>query len=209
MSQGEIVFEPLQILTATAVYLPGANMDTDQIIPGRFLKKDRAKGYGQYLFFDARFDEQEVATRDHPLNASEKPKVLLVDENFGCGSSREGAVYALADYGIRVVIGTSFGDIFYNNCFKNGVLAIRLPIAAHDTLRQTFACGGSRELTIDLPGQSIVWDDNILSFEIEPFSKTCLVRGADELALTLSHEADITRFEQHYQQRYPWLVPTR
>jgi len=207
VSQDNTVFEPLQVLTAQAVYLPGANMDTDQIIPGRFLKKDRAKGYGQFLFFDARFDEQEVPVADHPLNTNNKPQILLVDENFGCGSSREGAVYAMADYGIRVVIGTSFGDIFFNNCFKNGVLTIRLSFDDHQTLRQRLLHCPS--LTVDLPKQSIVCDGSELPFEIDPFSKTCLVRGVDELALTLSHEADITRFEQSYQQRYPWLVPTR
>lgn len=207
----QTVFEPFGALTATAVYLPGANMDTDQIIPGRFLKKDRGQaggqGYSPYLFYDARFDEQGAARADHPLNADDKPKILLVDDNFGCGSSREGAVYALADYGIRVVLATSFGDIFFNNCFKNGVLAIRLSVDEHQRLANALA--SPRELTVDLPAQSLAWTDAQVSFEVDAFSKTCLMQGVDELALTLSHEDDITRFEQAYQQRFPWLVPVR
>lgn len=203
MSQDDTVFEPFGRLEAGAVYLPGVNMDTDQIIPGRFLKKDRANGYGQFLFFDARFDQHGDARPKHPLNAKQKPKVLLVDDNFGCGSSREGAVYALADYGIRVVISTSFGDIFFNNCFKNGVLAIRLSFDKNQQLRQ--ALSSPCELLVDLPNQSIVWGDQAISFDVDPFSKTCLLQGVDELAWTLSHEADITRFERAYWQRYPWL----
>ena len=205
MSRDDTVFEPFGRLEASAAYLSGANMDTDQIIPGRFLKKDRANGYGQFLFFDARFDEQGNIRPKHPLNAKQKPEILLVDDNFGCGSSREGAVYALADYGIRVVISTSFGDIFFNNCFKNGVLAVRLSLDAHQQLRQ--ALSSPRELLVDLPKQSIAWDEQVLSFDIDPFSKTCLLQGVDELALTLSHEADITAFERVYRDRYPWLVP--
>jgi len=203
VSQDDTVFEPFGRLQASAAYLPGANMDTDQIIPGRFLKKDRANGYGQFLFFDARFDEPGNARPTHPFNAKQKPEILLVDDNFGCGSSREGAVYALADYGVRVVISTSFGDIFFNNCFKNGVLAIRLSLDKHQQLRQ--ALSSPRELLVDLPKQSIAWDEQALSFDVDPFSKTCLLQGVDELALTLSHEADITEFERAYQDRYPWL----
>jgi 3-isopropylmalate/(R)-2-methylmalate dehydratase small subunit len=225
VKQSETVFEPLGRLVAKAVYLSGPNIDTDQIIPGRFLKKSRVKvevaqegpsqaeeqgsdqgaerGYSPYLFFDTRFDEQGVARSSHPLNAHDKPRMLLVDDNFGCGSSREGAVYALADYGIRVVIGVSFGDIFFNNCFKNGVLAIRLPVPEHQRLRQ--ALSRPRELTVDLPAQSIGCDEIQVSFEVDAFSKTCLMQGVDELALTLSHEDDITRFERTYWQRYPWL----
>lgn len=207
MSESEIVFEPLKALTAQAAYLPGANMDTDQIIPGRFLKKNRAQGYGQFLFFDARFDEQERARPDHPLNAENRPQVLLVDDNFGCGSSREGAVYALADFGVRVVIGTSFGDIFFSNCSKNGVLAICLSQSEHHALRQalTVPC----VLHIDLNDQSISHGDNKIFFEVDPFAKTCLMRGVDELALTLSHQAEIDSFEKSYQLRFPWLTTKR
>mgnify|MGYP000981972332 CR=1 FL=1 len=211
----QTVFEPFDRVNATAAYLAGPNMDTDQIIPGRFLKKDRAQtdpqgrrvGYSPYLFFDARFDEQGRERAAHPLNAQDKPKILLVDDNFGCGSSREGAVYALADYGIRAVISTSFGDIFFNNCFKNGVLAIRLPAADHQTLRHAFA--EPQSLTIDLPAQSIVFQGTELPFEVDDFSKACLMQGVDELALTLSHADDITRFEHAYWQRFPWLAAGR
>jgi 3-isopropylmalate/(R)-2-methylmalate dehydratase small subunit len=206
MSKTNQVFEPLTVLQALAARLPGPNMDTDQIIPARFLKKERAQGYGQYLFFDARFDETEQALLDHPLNASPAPKVLVVEDNFGCGSSREGAVYALADFGVRVVIGTTFGDIFYNNCFKNGLLPIRLLQSDHQALFGHLS--QARVITVDLLNQHIDWGSGQAQFEIDAFWKECLTQGLDELSLTLSHQADIERFERQYQRHYPWLTPT-
>src|SRR5690554_4163139 len=150
MSNQETTFEPLTTLTGRVAVLRGPNTDTDQIIPARFLKKDRAQGYGQFLFHDMRFSE-DGEIRPHPLNTAEgeRPRILVVEENFGCGSSREGAVYALADYGVRVVVGTTFGDIFHNNCFKNGVLPVRLSPNDHDRLMSALTGqDASNELTV-------------------------------------------------------------
>lgn len=204
MSKTTQVFEPLVTLTDRAVFLAGPNMDTDQIIPARFLKKDRAQGYGQYLFYDARFDEHGSPRVGHPLNAATSPKILVVEDNFGCGSSREGAVYALADYGVRVVIGTTFGDIFHNNCFKNGLLPVRLSPGDHQALCASLPDAG--DITVDLPAQTVSWGTRQARFEVDPFWKECLTKGLDELSLTLSYQADIDRFEQSYRLTYPWLA---
>lgn len=206
MNKTHQVFAPLTKLTALAVRLRGPNMDTDQIIPARFLKKDRAQGYGQYLFFDARFDQSEKPNNAHPLNALSRPQILVVDENFGCGSSREGAVYALVDYGIRVVIGTTFGDIFYNNCFKNGLLPIRLAFSDHQALCASLSA--PHQITVDLTGQTVQWASGNSTFEIDAFWKECLTKGLDELSLTLSYQPEIDRFESRYRENYPWLAPT-
>lgn len=206
MTQSHQVFEPLTELTALAAVLPGPNMDTDQIIPARFLKKDRAQGYGQYLFFDARFDEHAEPKVAHPLNAASSPRILVVDDNFGCGSSREGAVYALADYGIRVVIGTTFGDIFHNNCFKNGVLPVRLTPQNHQSLVTSLS--EPREITVDLLNQTVHWGSGQASFVVDAFWKECLTKGLDELSLTLTYQNDIDHFERQYEATYPWLSPT-
>ncbi|UOD50004.1 3-isopropylmalate dehydratase small subunit [Orrella daihaiensis] len=207
MSKTIQVFEPLTEFKAHAAVLSGPNMDTDQIIPARFLKKDRSQGYGQYLFFDARFDEAGQAKADHPLSAMPQPQILIVDENFGCGSSREGAVYALVDYGIRVVIGTTFGDIFHNNCFKNGLLPIRLSPEDHKSLRS--ALFKSREITVDLPAQIISWETGQVQFAVDAFWKECLTKGLDDLSLTLSYQAEIDHFEEKYRNHFPWMVPAR
>jgi 3-isopropylmalate/(R)-2-methylmalate dehydratase small subunit len=207
MSNTHQVFEPLTVLTAQAALLRGANMDTDQIIPARFLKKDRAQGYGQYLFYDARFDQAQAVRTEHPLNAQPTPKIIVVEDNFGCGSSREGAVYALVDYGIRVVIGTTFGDIFHNNCFKNGVLPVKLQAADHQRLLEHMQQGGAA-ITVDLVQQTLDWQKGQASFEIDAFWKKCLTQGLDELSLTLTHQADIEQFEKRYEAAYPWLVPS-
>lgn len=204
MSKTTQVFEPLVTLTDRPVFLVGPNMDTDQIIPARFLKKDRAQGYGQYLFYDARFDEQGNPRVSHPLNADARPKILVVQDNFGCGSSREGAVYALVDYGVRVVIGTTFGDIFHNNCFKNGLLPVRLSEADHLALCASLT--ESREVTVDLSAQTVDWGVGQARFEVDAFWKECLTKGLDELSLTLSYGADIDRFEESYRSNYPWLA---
>jgi 3-isopropylmalate/(R)-2-methylmalate dehydratase small subunit len=222
-------FAPLTELTAQVAVLPEANTDTDQIIPARFLKKDRAQGYGQFLFHDARFDA-DGQPLSHPLNSgpapthaqsaqtakttkttktTQRPQILVVGENFGCGSSREGAVYALVDYGIRAVVGTTFGDIFHNNCFKNGVLPVRLAPSDHAKLTADIASADKVQsaltLTIDLQAQEIRWQQQSASFAVDAFWRECLLKGLDELSLTLSYQADIDRFEADYQARYPWL----
>ena len=206
--QTSTTFEPLTTLTATVAAIPGPNVDTDQIIPARFLKKDRSLGYGQFLFHDTRFDDAGNQ-KPHPLNTAkdQTPKVLVVDHNFGCGSSREGAVYALADYGIRAVVGTTFGDIFHNNCFKNGVLPVRLHTADHARLmRWTESLTTQTDITVDLMQCEVRWDKDCAKFEVDDFWRECLTKGLDELSLTLSHSQDIDTFESQYQTRFPWLV---
>lgn len=209
--QTATTFEPLNVLSARALALPGSNTDTDQIIPARFLKKDRAQGYGQYLFHDARFDEGGQP-KTHPLNAAnvDTPKILVVEHNFGCGSSREGAVYALADYGIRVLIGITFGDIFHNNCFKNGLLPIRLTANNHQQLMQWLADQGQAAfVTVDLNQCQVRWAAESAGFDVDPFWRECLTKGLDELSLTLSYGEQIDRFESSYGQQFPWLMPSR
>lgn len=209
MSTQETTFEPLTTLTDRVAVLRGPNTDTDQIIPARFLKKDRAQGYGQFLFHDMRFSDDGVI-RSHPLNTSEgeHPRILVVEENFGCGSSREGAVYALADYGVRVVVGTTFGDIFHNNCFKNGVLPVRLHPDDHARLMGVLAGPDAlTQLTVSLEEGRIRWDDGDASFEVDAFWKECLMRGLDELSLTLSYRDQIDAFESRYRKDFPWFAP--
>jgi|UniRef100_UPI0040482BB6 3-isopropylmalate/(R)-2-methylmalate dehydratase small subunit len=209
--QTATTFEPLTTLTATVAAIPGPNVDTDQIIPARFLKKDRSLGYGQFLFHDTRFDDAGNQ-KPHPLNTAkdQTPKVLMVDENFGCGSSREGAVYALADYGIRALVGTTFGDIFHNNCFKNGVLPVRLEATDHARLMQWVATLTSpADITVDLVQCEVRWDKDCAKFTVDDFWRECLIKGLDELSLTLSHTQDIDTFESQYQSRFPWLVANK
>lgn len=206
--QPSTTFEPLTTLTAIAAAIPGPNIDTDQIIPARFLKKDRALGYGQFLFHDMRFDDAG-SDKPHPLNTTKEqnPKILVVDDNFGCGSSREGAVYALADYGIRAVVGTTFGDIFHNNCFKNGVLPVRLQTTDHARLmRWTANLTAHADITVDLVQCEVRWDKDCAKFTVDDFWRECLTKGLDELSLTLSHSQDIDAFEAQYRTRFPWLV---
>ena len=201
-------FEPLTQLTANVVALPGPNTDTDQIIPARFLKKDRAQGYGQFLFHDMRFDGQGNAMA-HPLNATgaDKPAILVVEDNFGCGSSREGAVYALADYGVRVVVGTTFGDIFHNNCFKNGLLPVRLSAPDHQRLMQWLqAASGKTQIMVDLVNGEVRWANDQASFAVDAFWQECLTKGLDELSLTLSYSGQIDAFEDQYREKFSWLV---
>jgi 3-isopropylmalate/(R)-2-methylmalate dehydratase small subunit len=202
-------------LRALAAPLAGRNIDTDQIIPARFLKKNRDEFYKNYLFHDLRFDEHGAARPDFVLNRSEfsGAQILVADENFGCGSSREGAVYCLADFGIRAILAPSFGDIFFNNCLKNGLLPIRLDAQSLDTVRQallnsTDASTSDREISIDLaactlqaPGLSAPH-----TFMMDPFWHECLLKGVDELALTLSYANEITHFEQHHRSSRPWLI---
>jgi len=200
-------FEPLVRLSGKVAVLPGANTDTDQIIPARFLKKDRAQGYGQYLFHDARFDEQGNA-RQHPLNVEtwNRPVILCVQDNFGCGSSREGAVYALVDYGIKAVVGTTFGDIFYNNCFKNGLLPVKLTPSDHQRLSRALAAmGGGALMTVDLESCTVSCGSESAGFEVDDFWRECLMKGLDEVSLTLSYEDQIGAFEDSYGKQFPWL----
>lgn len=181
-------------------FMDRANVDTDQIIPKQFLKRIERSGFGQYLFFDWRFDDQGNERLDFELNQpdSKGAQILVAQQNFGCGSSREHAVWALEDYGLRVVLAPSFADIFFSNCFKNGVLPIRLSQAQIDDLfARGRAANGSYRLTVDLQNQTIADGQGLsIPFEVDAFRRECLLNGWDDVALTLRHEDKITAFEQ-------------
>ncbi len=209
-------FTQLQGLAAT---IPGKNIDTDQIIPARFLKRSRTDPhYANYLFHDLRFNEHNVANPEFVLNqpAFKHTNILFADENFGCGSSREAAVYALEAFGIRAVIAPSFGDIFFNNCLKNGLLPIRLPQSDIDTLSRPNADSeieriGSHQpisIFVDLNTCTIqcIQTNTRLSFSIDPFWQECLLKGLDEIDLTLSYQAAIEAFEVQHLKASPWLT---
>lgn len=196
-----------QDFSATAIPIEGVNVDTDQIIPARFLKFDRATGYGQYLFHDLRFDAQGREHPDYIFNREpfRAARILVADENFGCGSSREGAVYALSDYGIRVVIAPRFGDIFYNNCLRNGVLPAVVSASDAAALREILHVASDPTLTIDLPSQSIAHLDGArFGFSLGAFWRDCLLQGMDEIGLALQQLAQIEAFERSYFERAPW-----
>ena len=201
--------EPFTTLTAAAVPIEPVNVDTDQIIPARFMKKSRAGGYGQYLFHDLRFDEDGAERPDFVLNRPEfsGAQILVANSNFGCGSSREGAVYALADYGVRAVIAPSFGDIFHNNCLKNGVLPVRLDARGVADLRMALTETPGSKLTVDLDAQTVT-DPNgaVHKFDIDPFWKEALLKGLDEIAMTRAHMEEIEEFERRYHAAAPWLA---
>lgn len=179
-----------------AAFMDRANVDTDQIIPKQFLKRIERTGFGKFLFFDWRFDTQERPNPDFELHRPEYSgaSILVAKDNFGCGSSREHAVWALDDFGIRCVIAPDFADIFYNNCFKNGLLPVALGRQKTQELFDRFAAG-RHELTIDLPKQTVSADGFLAQFEIDPFRKRCLLQGLDDIGLTLQWEDKIRQFE--------------
>jgi 3-isopropylmalate/(R)-2-methylmalate dehydratase small subunit len=200
--------EPFKRLDAVAAPMPVANVDTDQIIPARFLRKPRKAGYGQYLFHDVRFDDLGWERPGFVLNqpAYRQARVLVADKNFGCGSSREHAVYALWDYGFRAVIAPSYGDIFYGNSFKNGFLPIVLPIASVVCLRDLVQQSPGAHVIVDLEMQQVIGPDGrSCGFEIDAFRKHCLLHGIDELDFTLSHRAEIEAHERTQSGSTPWL----
>jgi len=195
--------EPFVTLTATAAPLDLVNVDTDRIIPARFLRKPRDAGYGQFLFHDLR-----EADRDFVLDRPEYrgAQILVAAENFGCGSSREGAVWALAGVGFRAWIAPSFGDIFFENSAKNGALAIVLPRERVQALRELLHAKPGTQVTIDLPSQTVkLAGGSVDRFEVDPFRKECLLAGIDEIALTLRYENAITEFES--RRRIPLANP--
>ncbi|MBX9589642.1 MAG: 3-isopropylmalate dehydratase small subunit [Hyphomonadaceae bacterium] len=194
-------------LTGVAAPLPMINVDTDAIIPKQFLKTIKRTGLGKYLLYELRHDEQGKERPDFVLNkpAYRKAQVLVVGDNFGCGSSREHAPWALLDFGIRCVIGPSFADIFYNNCFQNGILPIKLPQADVDKLMDDASRGANATITVDLEKQEIRGPDGgVVKFEIDPFRKRCLLEGLDNIGLTLESEKAITSYEEKAQAARPW-----
>ena len=187
--------QPFKKIKSIATPLDKVNVDTDQIVPKQFLKLIQRTGFGQYLFYDWRY-EGGLPRKDFVLNdpAYKNSKILLARDNFGCGSSREHAVWALDDYGFKVVISTSFADIFYNNCFKNGILPIRVP---DDVLEKLFST--KSEIEVDLEIQSIKADGISISFQIEPHWKKILLEGLDDIAMTLLHEDQIVKYERSHK----------
>jgi 3-isopropylmalate/(R)-2-methylmalate dehydratase small subunit len=193
-------------IKSIAADLPIMNVDTDMIIPKQFLKTIKRTGLGSSLFYEMRYDEKGTPIKNFVLNNApyNKAKILISGKNFGCGSSREHAPWALLDFGIRCVIAESFADIFYNNCFKNGILPIILPENQVKELSE--AAKQNREIEIDLVDQKIHKSDNRpLDFDIEPFRKECLLNGYDDIALTLKKDAKINSFEQKKKNLTPWL----
>ena len=195
-------------LEAIGIPYDPVSVDTDQIIPARFLKYSRAGGYDKYLFHDARFDEQGKERPDFILNREpyRHGRIFVGNANFGSGSSREGAVYALYDYGIRSVIAPSFGDIFFNNCMKNGMVPARLPAAACDDLRAQLTRAPGAKVVVDLVARQVSAPDGTSwPFEIDDFRRDMLLNGVDELGLTLQNLGEIERFETAYRAEVPWL----
>lgn len=194
-------------LTGVAAPLPHANLDTDQIIPKQFLKTVEREGLGRGLFYDLRFDETGRPRLDFVLNQPTYAgaRVLVVGENFGCGSSREHAPWALMDFGIRCVIAESFADIFYENCFSNGLLPVVLPADAVAALADE-ARGGNHVFDIDLPSQTVTAPSGArFTFEIDPVRKRKLLEGLDAIGETLAHAPEIAAFEARQATARPWL----
>ena len=193
-------------LPSTAAALPLINIDTDMIIPKQFLKTIKRTGLGKNLFHEMRFDLDEKEIPNFVLNkpAFKNSKILVAKDNFGCGSSREHAPWALLDFGIRCVIAPSFADIFFNNCFKNGILPVTLPSDQIDELLK-FAADENNSVTIDLPKQEVCAANKIYKFEIDPFRKHCLVEGLDDIGLTLQKSEKISEFENKNRAETPWL----
>ena len=200
--------QPFTKLSGVAAPLPMVNVDTDMIIPKQFLKTTKRTGLGSALFFEQRYNDDGSDKPDFVLNkpAYRKAQILVAGANFGCGSSREHAPWALLDFGIRCVIAPSFADIFYNNCFKNGILPIALPQADVDKLMDDAERGANAVISVDLEKQEIRGPDGgCIKFDIDPFRKQCLLNGWDDIGLTLRHEKDISSFESQRRLSQPWV----
>ena len=192
-------------LKGIPAYLPIVNIDTDMIIPKQFLKTIKRTGLGKNLFFEMRYDDngneiKNFILNQHPYN---KSKILITGKNFGCGSSREHAPWALLDFGITCVISSSFADIFYNNCFKNGILPITLKEEKIKELSEYFK--RQEEIAIDLKEEKIVFGNNEIKFEIDVFKKKCLLEGLDDIALSLEKSEKISSFEAELKNKKPWI----
>ena len=199
--------EKFTTLTGIAAYLPMINIDTDMIIPKQYLKTIKRTGLGKGLFAELRYDDAGKPKPDFVLHTSpyDHAKILITGENFGCGSSREHAPWALLDFGFRCVIAPSFADIFYNNCFKNGILPITLPQNEIDKLIDDASRGANATLTVDLDKQEIRGPDGgAIKFDIDPFLKRCLMEGLDDIGLTLEKADAISRFEEASRLQRPW-----
>ena len=192
-------------LTSIPVYLPIVNIDTDMIIPKQFLKTIKRTGLGKNLFFEMRYDDDGNEIKDFILNQEphNKSKILIAGKNFGCGSSREHAPWALLDFGITCVISSSYADIFYSNCFKNGILPIILPEEKIKELSEYSK--RKEEISIDLKEEKIIFGNNETKFNIDPFKKKCLLEGLDDIALSLAKKEKINIFEENLKNNKPWI----
>jgi 3-isopropylmalate/(R)-2-methylmalate dehydratase small subunit len=195
-------------VTGVAAPLPMINIDTDMIIPKQFLKTIKRTGLGKNLFHEMRFDSEGNENPDFVLNkpAYRQAKILVAGANFGCGSSREHAPWAIKDFGIQCVIAPSYADIFYNNCFKNGILPITLPQSDVDKLLDDASRGSNATVTVDLERQEIRGPDGgVIHFELDPFRKKCLLEGLDDIGLTLQKQKNISAYEERQQAGRPWI----
>ena len=192
-------------LKSIPTYLPIVNIDTDMIIPKQFLKTIKRTGLGKNLFFELRYDEKGKEISDFILN--KKPfcnsNILITGKNFGCGSSREHAPWALLDFGITCIISSSYADIFYNNCFKNGILPI---VLNEDKIKEISEYSNRKEeISVNLSDQKIIYGNNEISFEIDPFKKKCLLEGLDDIELSLEKSEKIKSFENKIKNQKPWI----
>ena len=205
--------EPINILTSTAVPLPYPNIDTDQIIPKQFLKRIERTGYGDFLFYDWRYNFDDAGhTSTNPEFVLNKPEykgaeILITEKNFGCGSSREHAAWAINQFGFRAVIAPSFADIFFSNAGKNGIILVRLSEEDVATLMQRSTENPQHKITINLEQQTVTDDQGFNAhFEIDPFRKYCLLNGLDDIGLTLRHADSLDKFEAKHNEEF-WLAP--
>jgi len=192
-------------LKSVPAYLPIVNIDTDMIIPKQFLKTIKRTGLGKNLFFEMRYDNNGNEIKDFILNKEpyNKSKILIAGKNFGCGSSREHAPWALLDFGITCVISSSYADIFYSNCFKNGILPI---ILEEEKIKELSEYSSrKKEILIDLEGEKIIFGNSEIKFNIDPFKKKCLLEGLDDIALSLEKSEKITSFEKDLKDKKPWI----
>ena len=206
--QVDASMDPFTTLTGVAAPMPLVNIDTDMIIPKQFLKTIARTGLGRNLFDEMRYAEDGSEIPDFVLNrpAYKGAEILVAGDNFGCGSSREHAPWALLDFGIRAVISTSFADIFYNNCFKNGILPVVLPQAAVDALMEDARRGQNARMTVDLGAQTVTSSDGqVFGFEIDPHRKHCLLEGLDDIGLTMEKAGAIDRYEAQAEGARPWV----
>jgi 3-isopropylmalate/(R)-2-methylmalate dehydratase small subunit len=206
-NKGDTDMDKFTTLSGVAAPMPLVNIDTDMIIPKQFLKTIKRSGLGVNLFDEMRYDNDGGEIAEFVLNkpAYRNAEIIVAGENFGCGSSREHAPWALLDFGVRCVISTSFADIFYNNCFKNGILPIALPKEQVDALMEDAERGENARITVDLEAQTVSTSDGTqFDFEVDAFKKHCLLNGLDDIGLTMEKIASIDAFEAKYQAQMPW-----
>ena len=201
----KIKMQKFNSLKSIPAYLPIVNIDTDMIIPKQFLKTIKRTGLGKNLFFEMRYDDNGNEIKDFILNQEpyNQSKILIAGKNFGCGSSREHAPWALLDFGITCVISSSYADIFYSNCFKNGILPIILPEEKIKELSEYSK--RKEEISIDLKKEKIIFGNNEIKFAVDPFKKKCLLEGLDDIALSLAKEDEINNFEKNLKNNKPWI----